>query len=222
MTTRHLIFGILSLTLTVSFAQADTLRQLQGSAIVCASHNDCPSNAYCDYLTNPYSCTPRACVGSHDCAGSTCEAGLCVVPGINGNNSTNYTCSWSGYFPQYCPVGFVCNLTTSECTLQPDNCTGDSQCGQGYFCNFNGQCQLLAKGDCFNNGDCSRPQECYRRGNFRWGGCLLRCCSHYQCGLTEFCFFDPFFHRCIEQPCTSNDDCYIGSNTTCQNGYCLP
>jgi hypothetical protein len=206
------------LLLLCCIVNADKLRLLPSSG--CFAHTDCPANSYCDYQTSPYSCAPAACVHAGDCPGSTCTAGRCIVPGINDGGSTNNNTDGPCRSNFDCAVTYKCNFFNLTCEPQPINCSSDSDCGQGYYCDFssNSTCQPLADGDCFNDGDCTPPEYCYRRAHGRWGFCEFRCASHSDCGINEHCYYDPFFYSCVANDCNHDGDCY--GNSTCMFSRC--
>jgi len=149
-------YFLLSVILLLSLTQAAKFRLLQTTAPACQSHNDCPTNSYCDYQT--YTCTPRGCVDSVDCPGSSCKDKYCVTPWTDSanNGSAHQNCTESSE----CQNGQVCYL--ASCYTTPENatdCAQDSDCLAGFWCRLD-KCLYIPKGACIRSADCASDETC--------------------------------------------------------------
>jgi hypothetical protein len=126
----------------------------------CSAGNYCNGTACVPKLATGGACaTANQCVSGYCVDGRCCNslcAGGCDVCAASLGASANGTCTVlpagnAGQNPSCSPR--VCNGTSPNC---PGNCTADSGCASGYYCDQSGQC--LAK---LPNGSvCTRDAQC--------------------------------------------------------------
>ncbi|MBI5482183.1 MAG: hypothetical protein HY906_25230 [Deltaproteobacteria bacterium] len=148
----------------------------------CTTDAACSTGNYC----NGSACVPRlatgtVCTTSNQCVTGFCTDGRCCDSPCSGGcdvcsfalgASANGLCTVlgagnAGQNPSCSPR--VCNGTSADC---PGNCTADSGCASGYYCDLSGQCLATLP----NGSICSRDRQCTQ------GHCVDSYCCDTACG----------------------------------------
>jgi|GEM_PF-1930204 len=211
-----------------AWAQAELSGALGGTAVACATSDDCADGqvcapddagalvcqvARCD-LNSPCGFF-EMCVQGADGALPTCvPRGQCSADGTGTGGGTE-------------PIGETCDPTTGTCVA----CVYDADCGTGARC-ASGTC--LAAERCVSTLDCAGDLVCDPGSNYcvtcvtaaecgdgehctADGMCAATCASDLECaGAGELC--DPVLGRCVA--CVGDDTCGFG--TACVLGRCRP
>lgn len=106
--------------------------------------------------------------------------------------------------------GWICSdqFNPSRC-----ECTTDSACGKGAFCNDAGQCQ--ADVGCYTNDECAVDQFCDATNRQCIEDGKGKCTSDLQCPIGELC--DVVSHYCVSG-CREAGDCPLGMVCRCPDG----
>lgn len=190
----------------------------------CTSNSDCDTGLFCDTATGD--CVPKvsasAIVGSGCQGNGDCNSGLCLEDFPGG-----YCSSSCGGHLATCEPGSGCYQLQSGSPFCLAVCEADSQCRQGYLCNF-----VETNEDGKAKGFCMPPSEPQPIGSICANGdhCLSSYCitgwpSGY-CSTTCDKCGDGVCHQdsCVV-PCNSGEDCrygYVCETTSSGASGCIP
>ena len=154
----------------------------------CTTDAACSTGNYC----NGSACVPKlatgtTCTTANQCLTGFCTDGKCCDSPCSGGcdvcaaalgATANGTCTVlgagnAGQNPSCSPR--VCNGTSHDC---PGNCSADSGCASGYYCDLSGQCLATLP----NGSICSRDRQCTQ------GHCVdSYCCDTACAGSCDTC-----------------------------------
>lgn len=194
-------------------------------ALSCSDQDDCTINDHCE--AGECVTEPRNCADTNECTDDYCEDGICKHPYASRSCDDEDPCTSGDWCvagncagnPVNCDDGNVC--TTNGCDSEDfsNNCTEDTDCGDGIICE-NGQCVGMACTTTNNSNSCDDGNWCddddYCSGGTCHAGATLKCQG--QC----YASCDDSTDSCV--PVADGTACDDGNNENyddvCTNGVC--